>query len=136
MSPIGRRNYANHWLRKARAAYNAGDYDLALRQVNLAIHFDPLNRSAITLRNDVVAAGGYEDESIHEYLKVGLYPWQRRHGDYSKQGVPWKEPPGFSDEHNWRGLGDPGEPGPLKTIQKPPPHFIIEDPLEQATTLP
>ena len=88
MSPIGRRNYANHWLRKARAAYNAQDFDLALRQVNLAIHFDPLNRDAITLRNEVVAAGGFEDESIHEYLKVGLYPWQRRYHDYSKQGAP------------------------------------------------
>jgi type IV pilus assembly protein PilQ len=136
MSPIGRRNYGNHWLRKARAAYNAQDYDLALREVNLAIHFDPLNRNAITLRNDIVAAGGFEDESIHDYLKVGLYPWQRRFGDYSKQGVPWQKPEGFSDETNWRAMPDPGQPGPLKTIDRPRPDVIIPEPLEQATTPP
>jgi type IV pilus assembly protein PilQ len=136
MSPIGRRNYGNHWLRKARAAYHAGDYDLALRQVNLAIHFDPLNRNAITLRNDVVAAGGFEDESIHDYLNVGLAPWQRRYGDYSKQGAPWKDPPAFGDETVMQGLGDPGEPGGLKTIERPRPEIVIPDPLEQATRLP
>jgi type IV pilus assembly protein PilQ len=135
MSPIGRRNYANHWLRKARAAYNAQDYDLALRQVNLAIHYDPLNRDAINLRNDIVAAGGYEDESIHDYLKFGLRPWERRYRDYSRQGYPWQQPEGFGEDQ-WKAIPDPGNPGPLKTIQHQPPNVIIADPLEQATTLP
>jgi hypothetical protein len=136
MSPIGRRNYGNHWLRKARAAYNAQDFDLALRQINLAIHFDPLNRSGITLRNDIIAAGGYQDESIHDYLKVGLPAWQRRYGDYSNQGFPWKDPPGFGSGDDGRTFGDPGEPGQLKTIERSRPDIIIADPLEQATRLP
>jgi type IV pilus assembly protein PilQ len=136
MSPIGRRNYANHWLRKARAAYNAQDYDLALRQVNLSIHFDPLNRDAINLRNEVVAAGGYQDESIHDYLKFGLRPWERRYGDYSRQGSPWQKPEGFGDEAGWQAVPDPGEPGPLKTLHNLPPNVNIVDPLEQATRLP
>lgn len=135
MSPIGRRNYANHWLRKARAAYNAQDYDLAMRQVNMSIHFDPLNRDAINLRNEVVAAGGYEDESIHDYLKVGLRPWERRYGDYSRRGAPWQKPEGFGDDQ-WRQVPDPGQSGPLKTIERMPPNVIIADPLEQATRLP
>lgn len=130
MSPIGRRNYANHWLRKARAAYNAQDFDLALRQVNLAIHFDPLNRDAINLRNEVVAAGGYSDESIHDYLKFGLRPWERRYGDYSRQGFPWQNPEGFGDEEQI--VPDSGQPGPLKTLERLPPNVIIADPLEQA----
>lgn len=135
MSPIGRRNYANHWVRKARAAYNAQDYDVALRQVNLAIHFDPLNREAINLRNDIVAAGGYEDESIHDYLKFGLRPWERRYRDYSRQGAPWQNPEGFGDD-NWQAVPDPGNPGPLKTLERLPPNVNIVDPYEQATQLP
>jgi len=39
-----------------------------MKQVNVSIHYDPLNRDAIVLRNDIVAAGGFEDESIREYL--------------------------------------------------------------------
>jgi type IV pilus assembly protein PilQ len=136
MSPIGRRNYGNHWLRKARASYNAQDYDVAMRQVNLAIHFDPLNRDAIGLRNDVVAAGGFEDESIHEYLKRGLYPWQRPVGDYSRDGYPWKDADAFSEQPEWQAIEDPGQPGPVKTIAQPRPEIVIPDPLEQATTLP
>ena len=74
MSCIGKRNYGNHYLRLARAAYSAGDYNTAMRQVNLALHFDPLSRDALVLRNEVVAAGGFEQESIHEYLHYGLAP--------------------------------------------------------------
>jgi type IV pilus assembly protein PilQ len=136
MSPIGRRNLGNHWLRKARAAYNAQDYDVALRQVNLSIHFDPLNRDAINLRNEVVAAGGYQDESIHDYLKFGLRPWERRYGDYSRQGSPWQKPEGFGDESSWQTVPDQGQPGNLKTLERLPPNVLIADPLEQATRLP
>ncbi|QDU28780.1 Type IV pilus biogenesis and competence protein PilQ precursor [Anatilimnocola aggregata] len=136
MSPIARRNYGNHWLRKARASYNAQDYDLAMRQVNLAIHYDPLNRDSINQRNEIVAAGGFEDESIHQYLKRGLYPWQHPIGDYSRQGVPWQKPEGFGDETGYQAIQDDGQPGSLKTLERPRPDVIIDDPLEQATRLP
>ncbi|WP_254508907.1 type II secretion system protein GspD [Anatilimnocola floriformis] len=135
MSPIARRNYGNHWLRKARAAYNAQDYDVALRQVNLAVHFDPLSREAINLRNEVVAAGGFQDESIHDYLKFGLRPWERRYRDYSRQGSPWQNPEGFGDPE-MQAVPDPGQPGRSSTIERLPPGVMIADPLEQATRLP
>jgi type IV pilus assembly protein PilQ len=120
MSPIGKRNYGNHYLRLARAAYNAGDYDTAMRQVNLAIHFDPQSRDAIVLRNEIVAAGGYEQESIHEYLHYGLAPTGRKRPDYSRQGYPWKESEGFG-EHEITAIDDLGQSGPIQDIQRQQP---------------
>jgi type IV pilus assembly protein PilQ len=120
MSPIAKRNYALHHLRKARAAFAAGDYNTALQQVNLAIHYDPLSRDAIVLRNEIIAAGGYEDESIHEYLNRGLAPVPGGGRDYSKQGYPWKEFEGFGPpEHTM--FDDPGQLGDIRTIDQPPP---------------
>lgn len=121
MSPIGKRNYANHYLRLARAAHNAGDYDTAMRQVNLAIHFDPLSRDAITLRNEVVAAGGFEQESIHEYLNYGLGPTAHNKPNYTRQGYPWKEFEGFGGEHQITATDDPGQPGPTQDVVRPRP---------------
>jgi type IV pilus assembly protein PilQ len=117
MSPLGKRNIANHWLRKARAAYVAADYTVAMRQVNMAIHFDPVNRDSINLRGEIVAAGGFEDESIHEYLHQGLPPQQRVFKDYSKKGYPWKKFEGFSGEPEVSSIPDPGSPGPVRTLQ-------------------
>ncbi|MCI0358693.1 MAG: secretin and TonB N-terminal domain-containing protein [Planctomycetaceae bacterium] len=121
MSCIGKRNYGNHYLRLARAAYHAGDYNTAMRQVNLALHFDPLNRDAVVLRNEVVAAGGFEQESIHEYLHYGLGPVGRTKPDYSKDGYPWKEFEGFSGQHEVTAVDDPGQPGPIQPIERPRP---------------
>jgi type II secretory pathway component GspD/PulD (secretin) len=122
MSPIGKRNYANHYFRLSRAAFNAGDYTTALKQVNWAIQFDPLNRDAITFRNEVLAAGGFEDESIHKYLKQGLYPGAHAFWpDRSKQGYPWKKPEGFGGEPAVTDDGDLGQTGPASTIVPQPP---------------
>lgn len=117
MSPLGRRNLGNHWLRKARAAYAAQEYNVAMRQVNMAIHYDPVNRDAINLRNEIVVAGGFEDESIHEYLHLGLPPQQRALRDYSKKGYPWKTFEGFSDEPEISHIPDRGSPGPVRTLE-------------------
>lgn len=137
MSPIGKRNYGNHYLRLARAAYNAGDYDTAMRQVNLAIHFDPLNRSSIVLRNEIVAAGGFEQESIHEYLHYGLRPVGRTKPDYSRQGYPWKEFEGFGGEHEITATDDLGQIGPTQTIERPvPPISASALPAEPAAAAP
>jgi hypothetical protein len=123
MSPIAKRNLGQHHLRKARAAYNAGDQNVAMKQVNLAIHYDPLNRDAIVLRNDIVAAGGFEDESIHEYLHRGLGPFDGGKRDYSKFGYPWKEFEGFAPSGP-TSVPDPGEPGPVRNVLRssPKPH--------------
>jgi type IV pilus assembly protein PilQ len=137
MSPIGKRNYANHYLRLARAAYAAGDYRTALTQVNMAIHFDPENRDSINLRNEIVAAGGFEEESIHQYLHQGLRPLGRTRPDYSKQGYPWKEFEGFSPEVHVEGIHNPGSPGPSQNLERPQP-LVAELPLpgQQPGTLP
>jgi type IV pilus assembly protein PilQ len=121
MSPIGKRNYGNHYLRLAQAAYNAGDYNTAMRQVNLALHFDPLSRDALVLRNEVVAAGGFEQESIHEYLHYGLAPIGRTHPDYSKDGYPWKEFEGFPNQPEVTAIDDPGQPGAIQSLERPRP---------------
>jgi type II secretory pathway component GspD/PulD (secretin) len=126
MSCIAKRNYGNYYLRLARAAYNAGDFPAALRQVNLAIHFDPLNRDAILLRNDVVAAGGFEDESIHQYLQQGVNPLGGHFPDYSKRGYPWKEFEGFSLQPEMTSIDDPGQIGPIRNLQKVPPGTNLE----------
>jgi hypothetical protein len=120
MSPLGKRNLALHHLRLARAAYNAGDQMVAMKQVNLAIHYDPMSREAITLRNDIVAAGGFEDESIHEYLHRGLLPFSGRHHNYSKQGYPWKDFEGFT-EPGISAVDDPGTTGNVRTVVRPAP---------------
>jgi hypothetical protein len=120
MSPIGKRNLGLHHLRKARAAYSAGDMLTAMKQVNLAIHYDPQSRDAVVLRNDIVAAGGFEQESIREYLHRGLPPLTGGHRDYSKRGYPWKEFEGFGPPQPGGG-SDPGSIGPTRTILRPPP---------------
>lgn len=92
MSQLGKRHMGEKHYRYARASVTAGDYSSALKQVDLAIHYDPMNREAVMLREQIVAEGGFEDESVGQYLRQGLSPFS--HGkDYSKRGYPWKTPP-------------------------------------------
>jgi hypothetical protein len=107
-------------LRLARAAYHAGDFATAMKQVNLAIHYDPQSRDAVVLRNDILAAGGFEVESIHDYLKDGLAPWPGGRRDYSRQGFPWKEFEGFGPLEP-ASTDDLGTPGSVRTVHPPPP---------------
>jgi type IV pilus assembly protein PilQ len=120
MSPIGKRNLGQHHLRLARAAYNAGDFLVAMKQINLAIHYDPQSGEAVMLRNDIVAAGGFEDESIHEYLHRGLAPLSGRHHDYSRYGSAWKEFEGFGPPQTST-TDDQGTVGNTRTILRQPP---------------
>jgi hypothetical protein len=133
MSPIGKRNYGNHYLRLARAAFAAGDYNTAMRQVNLALHFDPLSRDALVLRNEVVAAGGFEQESIHEYLHQGLAPIGRAKPNYTKQGYPWKEFEGFPAQPEITAIDDPGQTGSIQSLERPRPPVpaIVPPPPDQ-----
>jgi type IV pilus assembly protein PilQ len=120
MSPLGKRNLALHHLRLAKAAHNAGDELTAMKQVNVAIHYDPISRDAIVLRNEVVAAGGFEDESINEYLHKGLGPFTGRHHDYSRVGYPWKEFEGISPPEPPM-PNDLGVTGNVRTVERPAP---------------
>ena len=116
MSPIGKRNYALRFQRLARAAFNAGDYSRAIRQIDWSIHFDPMNREAIQLRNDIISAGAFEGESIHQYLNNARSPLHRPHKDYSKNGASWKPGPAFGADPATHDAPDPGTPGRVKTI--------------------
>jgi len=99
-----------------------------MKQVNVSIHYDPLNRDAIVLRNDIMAAGGFEQESIREYLHRGLGPFTGRHQDYSRAGYPWKEFDGFTPLGP-ASTNDPGTVGNVRTITRPPPQpFNAFDP--------
>jgi len=120
LSPIGKRNLGLHHFRLAKAAYNAGDQMTAMKQVNTAIHYDPLNKDALALRNDVLTAGGFEQESIREYLHRGLGPFTDKHHDYSRLGAPWKEDDGISPT-GINSTNDAGTVGNVRTIVRQPP---------------
>lgn len=121
LSPISRRYWSQQHLRRARAAWAAGDAENALKHCNLAIEHDPLSREAVVLRDEVACVAA-PDESVHEYLRQGLKLWDRPHKDYSKQGSPWKDgdplPSGqFVPVESFV----PGEPPRTMRIEQPPP---------------
>jgi hypothetical protein len=137
MSPIGKRYWGRNYLRKARAAWNAGDGLTALRYANLAIHFDPMDREAATLRDQVFHATGKADRSIHAHLKEGLIPPHKPHYDYSKQGKPWDK---YRDpDAGLPMIGknyDQGQAGRSTTIAEPSPAETIEVPVPQVPQSP
>jgi len=92
MSPLGKRYRGERYTRLATAAWSAGDADTALRYVNLAIHFDPLNQRAINLRRELLTACPNLEVTVDEHLHRGLHICDRPHHDYSQQGYPWKRP--------------------------------------------
>ncbi|HUE73115.1 MAG TPA: hypothetical protein VMP01_19680 [Pirellulaceae bacterium] len=119
MSPIARRNYALRYQRLARAAFAAGDFETAIKEIDWSIQFDSMNREAIGLREEIVAAAGIQ-ESIPEYLNQSRSPWNRTHQDYSQQGFPWRPD---QMPHNgpmyFEPVDDPGIPGPTSTLGEP-----------------
>lgn len=120
LSPISRRHHGLQYLRKAKAAWAAGDAKVALKQVNLAIEHDPLSREAIALRDEVVLVVDPQ-ESVHDYLRQGTRLGHRPHKDYSKHGSPWKDHedafvPGLEPHDTYT----PGSPGKTLRISPPP----------------
>jgi type IV pilus assembly protein PilQ len=93
MSPAAKRQFGLRYLRLARAAWNAGDADMALRYVNLSLHFDPQNLEATTLRHQIVATLPPSYDTIHKHLNYGLAPWEIPTRDYSRHGAPWQATP-------------------------------------------
>jgi len=63
-SALGRRYLGRKNQQLARDAWTVGKSKRALRLVNLAIHFDPLSRAAIRLRNDIWESMGLHGEDI------------------------------------------------------------------------
>lgn len=109
MSPAAKRQYGLRYLRLARAAWNAGDAELALKYVNWSIHFDPQNLEATTLHQEILAALPSEYDTIDRQLNYGLAPWQIPTGDYSRSGAPW------------RGVAPEAFPEVEEVIETPPP---------------
>ncbi|MBN2023927.1 MAG: hypothetical protein JW809_14180 [Pirellulales bacterium] len=73
MCPISKPSLGRKYVRRAQAAWAAGDRDEALRLAELAVHFDPRSREAIDLRSDI---------------------WLGKpHGDHTIQGPPPGAPP-------------------------------------------
>lgn len=121
MSPIGRRHWSTRYLRLAQAAWAAGDGDTALKNVNLAIHYEPTRIEAADLRRDIVAAG-FGDRKVGSHLKEGLHLWQRPRTDYSKQGFPWQKPgDSYHSQPPVESPHDDGVPGPARDILVPQP---------------
>jgi type IV pilus assembly protein PilQ len=58
MSPVGKRHYGRRYLGLARSAWQHGDVATARRNIDLALHFDPLNIEIINLRNEIMVASG------------------------------------------------------------------------------
>ncbi|MBC8356503.1 MAG: secretin and TonB N-terminal domain-containing protein [Planctomycetes bacterium] len=88
MSPIGKRQFAERYMRLAHAAHAAGDIDTALRYANLAIHFDPLNQAATNLRSEIIEIAPHLELGVDRQLKRGLPIRQHPHRDYSREGYP------------------------------------------------
>lgn len=58
MAHLGKRNQGGRYLRLASVAWLAGDVKRARKFINLSVHFDPLNRDALRLREEIVALQG------------------------------------------------------------------------------
>jgi type IV pilus assembly protein PilQ len=119
MNPLAQRYYGKQYLRKARAAWNAGDASVALRYSNLAIHFDPENLEAMNLRADIAASSPYGDGTVETHLREGLAPWGHPLREYSRHGSPWQPydgPPEMLYEPP-----EPGVPGKIGGLDPPYP---------------
>jgi len=75
MTPIGKRYIGRRYLRLARNAWGNGEQQKALRYINLAVHYDPLNREAVSFRGEIVSSTPLGDRTVHMHLKEGLAPW-------------------------------------------------------------
>jgi len=64
MSPFGKRSIARRYYRLAENAYAANDRKKALRFVEMAVHFDPLNRASLDLRSDIWLGKPYAEHEI------------------------------------------------------------------------
>jgi type IV pilus assembly protein PilQ len=117
MNPVAQRYYGKQYLRKAQAAWTAGDASVALRYVTLAIHFNPENLEAMNLRAEIVASSGYGDRSVETHLREGLTPWRHPLREYSRLGVPWQS--GEAPAEILVGPPDPGVPGRIGGLDPP-----------------
>jgi type IV pilus assembly protein PilQ len=117
MNPLGKTSVARRYLRLAQNAWMAGDRDAALRFAELAVHFDPTNRTAIELRCQICSDG-----SVSDCASCGSGPVITTASLDETMKSPW-----LLDELQQEPVAapaplhplDPGMPGARKDIERP-----------------
>jgi type IV pilus assembly protein PilQ len=111
MIPLSKRYLGRKYFRLSQMAWDAGNARQALRLVNLAIHFDPINRAAIDLRADIWSGSPIGDHTL---------PPERGGAALDGEQMPlWlmqRLDPGLSDVNHPL---EPGRPGNKTEIVKP-----------------
>ena len=110
-NPLSRLQLSNHHFYLAQVAWAEGNRRSAMKNVNLAIHYNPQNRAAIDLRAD-----------IHQGVSVGDHtlgaPFRQHHPLDAATIAPWilegLDPHGVAPAPHPL---DPGTPGPFEEIQ-------------------
>lgn len=74
MMPLGKRYIGRKYFRRAQQAWAAGQQTEALRLVNLSLHFDPLSRAALDLREDIATGTPVGDHTADFPRATGLLP--------------------------------------------------------------
>jgi len=96
---FGRRYLGRKYMRLARDAWAVGNAKRALKLINLAINFDPLNRESIRLRNDIWEGSGIANEDVAAGAAL----------DDSRIPPPLHEPLDASPPYHPRDPGRPAE---------------------------
>jgi len=109
MSPLGKRYVGRKYFRLAQDAWAAADQQRALRLINLAIHFDPMNRAAIDLRNDIAAG-----EAVGPHTQAAPR-WPAPPAGEGEGAAPWLLQRLAEPNHP----RDPGRPGRRVPIVSP-----------------
>ncbi|MBI3836510.1 MAG: hypothetical protein HY288_01075 [Planctomycetia bacterium] len=117
MAPLNSRYLGRKFFRLAQNAWAGNDKKAALRFINIAVHFDPMNRAAIDLRSDIMAGNHYGD-----HTGAGPLPMATPSDAVDGQTIaPWvldnledgSVPPTITVHPR-----DPGQPGRAVTIQR------------------
>ena len=75
MSPCGKRFQGRRHHRLAKQAWLNGHAYESLQHINMSIHFDPMNRHAVSFRDQIINNSPYGDESVLTHLRIGLFKW-------------------------------------------------------------
>ncbi len=140
MSPLGKRHVGRKYYRLAQEAWARNDQTVALRFIDLAIHVEPLNRSAIDLRTDLLIGNHHGEHTTVKFpvavaagggMQGGPMPagppqagqpmpgWMIN--DLDHRPAPGELPPPPSEQYEPipQHPLDPGQPGTSQGIERP-----------------
>jgi type IV pilus assembly protein PilQ len=117
MTPLNTRYLGRKFFRLAQKAWAGNDKKSAMRFINTAVHFDPMNRAAIDLRSDIMAGNHYGDHTATGPPPMGnpagamdgqtIAPWVLDHLEHGS------DPPVMPVHPR-----DPGQPGRVITVER------------------